>query len=78
VPFRPQRFDHSVRNRLATTFAFGAVAVGVAVDTPRIPIFLDKRGIGIKRITTLGAEKVSGMPLRAARDDDFALDGRFA
>lgn len=50
----------------------------MAVDTPRIPIFLDKRGTGIKRITTLRAEKVSGMPLGAARDDDLALDGRFA
>jgi hypothetical protein len=50
----------------------------MAPNTPRIPIFLDKRRRTIKRIATLGAEKVSSMPLGTTRDDDFAFDGRLA
>jgi hypothetical protein len=48
----------------------------VAVDTPRIPLLLHKRHVGIKRITALRAEKVARVPLRATRNDNLALDGR--
>ena len=46
----------------------------MAIDTPRVPLLLDKRHLRIKRIAALRAEKVAGVPLRAARDDDLALD----
>ena len=78
MPLAPQRLDNRVRDGLATALALCAVPVGVAIDTPRIPVLFDKRRRRVKRIAALGAEKVSRVPLCAARDHDLALDGRLA
>jgi hypothetical protein len=50
----------------------------MAIHTPSIPIFFYERSGGVKRIATLGAEEVTSMPFRTARDDDLTLDGRLA
>jgi hypothetical protein len=76
MPLRPQRLHHRIRNRLATALTLRAKPIRMAIDTPRIPLFLHKRHIRIKRITALRAEKVARVPLRATRDDNLALDGR--
>lgn len=46
--------------------------------TPRIPIFFDKGHFRIEGISALCAEEVPHVPLRAASNDDFALDWGFA
>lgn len=78
MPLTPQRFHHCIRNRLATALALGTVAIRMAIDTPGIPIFFHKRGVGIERIAALRAEEVAGVPLGAAGDYDLALDGGLA
>lgn len=78
MPLTPQRLDNNIRHRLPALPALRAVPVRVAIAAPRIPILLHKRRAGIERIAALSAEEVSGVPLRAARDDDFTLDRRLA
>ena len=74
MPLRPQRLHHRIRNRLPTPLTLRAKPIRMAIDTPRVPLLLDKRHLRIKRIAALRAEKVARVPLRAARDDDLALD----
>jgi hypothetical protein len=50
----------------------------VAIDAPRVPVFLDKRRRAVKRITALSAEKVAGVPLCTTCYNDLAFNGRFA
>jgi hypothetical protein len=78
MPLRPKRLDNRIRDWLATLLALCTVSMSMAIDTPRVSVLLHKRRCGIKRITTLGAEKVSSMPLCTTRNNDFALDGRLA
>lgn len=78
MPLAPQRFHHHIRHRLPALATLGAVAVSVAVATPRVPVLLDERRAGVERIAALRAEEVTGVPLCAASDDDFAFDRRFA
>lgn len=75
MPLRAQCLHHRIRNRLAAALTLRTKPIRVAVDTPRVPLLLDKRHIRIKRITALRAEKVAGVPLGATRDDNLALDG---
>jgi len=74
VPLRPQRLDHGINNGFATALALCAKAVRVAIHTPRVAFLLHKRRARIKRVAALRAEKVAGVPLGAARDNDFALN----
>jgi len=74
MPLKTQRLHHNIRYRLPAPLTLGTIPIGMAVDTPRIPILLHKRRRRIKRIATLSAEEVASMPLRATSDDDFALD----
>lgn len=78
MPLRPQRLNHRIRNRLPTLLTLGTIPMRMTIHTPRIPILFHKRRARIKRIATLRAEKVSCMPLGAARDNDFAFNGRLA
>lgn len=78
MPLGPQCLDHRIRNGLATLLALGTVPMRMAIHTPSIPILLDERRARIKRITALRTEKVPSMPLRATRNNDFALNGRLA
>jgi hypothetical protein len=78
MPLRSQRLDNRIRHRLLAFLALGTIPVRMTVDTPRIPIFFDKRRAGVKWITTLRTEEVPGMPFCTARYDDFTLDGRLA
>lgn len=78
MPLTPQRLDNNIRHRLPALPALRAVPVRVAIAAPRIPILLHERRAGIERIAALSAKEVSGVPLRAARDDDFTLDRRLA
>lgn len=50
----------------------------VTINTPSIPILLYKRRVRIKRIATLGTEKVTGMPLRATGNNNLAFNRRLA
>jgi hypothetical protein len=50
----------------------------MAIDAPRIAVFLHERRSGVERITTLCTEEVSSMPLGSTCDNDLALDGCFA
>ena len=50
----------------------------MAVATPRISVFLNKRRAGIEGIATLRAEEVASVPFRATSNNDFALDWRLA
>jgi hypothetical protein len=78
MPLSPERLDHGIGNGLAAALALRAVAVRVAADAPRVAVLFDKGRRGIERVAALGAEKVARVPLGAARDNDFALDGRLA
>jgi hypothetical protein len=78
MPLGPERLDHRIGNRLTAALAFRAVAVRVAADAPRVAVLFDKGGRRVERVAALSAEKVAGVPLGAARDDDFALDGCLA
>jgi hypothetical protein len=78
VPLGPERFDYGIGNGLAAPLALCAVAVRVAADAPRVAVLFDKRRRGVERVAALRAEKVARVPLGAARDNDFALDGRLA
>lgn len=78
MPLRAQRLDHRIHNRLPALPALGRVPIRMAPNAPRIPIFLNKRRRRIKRVAALRAEKVSDVPLRAACDNNLALDGRLA
>lgn len=74
MPLRAQRLHHRIRNRLTTALALGTEPIRMAIDTPRIPLLLDKRHIRIERITALRAEKVARVPLGATGDDYLALN----
>lgn len=50
----------------------------MAVATPRISVFLNKRRAGIEGIATLRAEEVASVPFRTTSNNDFALDRRLA
>ena len=78
MPLSAQRLNHRVRNRFAAPFTLRAVAISMTIDAPRVPVLFDKRGGGIERVAALCTEEVASVPLGAARDDDFALDRRFA
>lgn len=78
MPLSIQRLHNHIRHRLAAALALGTEAMRMAVYTPRIPLLLHKGRRRVKRVAALRAEKVTGMPFCAARDDDFALDGRLA
>lgn len=78
MPLAPQCLHHHIRHWLPTLAALGTVPVSVAIATPRIPILLDERCAGIKRITTLRTEEMAGVPLSATSNNDFAFDRRLA
>jgi hypothetical protein len=78
MPLCSQRLHDRICNRFAASFAFRAVSVGMAIDAPRIAVFLHERRSGVERITTLCTEEVSSMPLGSTCDNDLALDGCFA
>lgn len=78
MPLKPKRLDHNIRHRLSAPLALRTIAIGMTIDTPSIPILLHKRRSRVERITALGAEEVTRMPLRATRDNDLALDRRLA
>lgn len=78
MPLCAQRLDDRIRDRLATALALCAVAIGMTVDTPRIPILLHEGRAGIKRITTLRAKKVPRMPLRTTSHHNLALNRSLA
>lgn len=78
MPLRAQGLDNHIRNRLATALTLRTEAIRMTPDTPGEAFLLDKRGARIERIATLGAEKVTRVPLGATRHDDLALDGGLA
>lgn len=78
MPLAPQRFHHHIRHRLPALATLRTVPVSMAVATPRIAIFLDERRASIEWITTLGTEEMTGVPLSATSDDDFAFNRRLA
>lgn len=78
MPLRAQRLNDCVRDRLATALALRAVSIDVAVDAPRIPIFLHKGRATVERITALRTEEMTRMPLRTTRHHDLPLNGRLA
>lgn len=78
MPLAPQRLHHHIRHRLPALATLGTVSVGVTVATPRISILLDERSAGIEWITALRTEEVTGVPLGATSNNDFAFDRRLA
>lgn len=76
MPVPPQRLQHRLRDRLPAAPTLAAVPIRVTTHAPRVAVLLHERRAGIERIAALRAEEVARMPLRAARDDDLALDGR--
>ena len=78
MPLCPQRLDHRIRNRLPALPTLCTEPIRMAPHAPGVPLLLDKRRLAIERVAALGAEKVSDVPLGAARDHDLALDGRLA
>lgn len=78
MPLRPQRLYHRLQDWSLALFTFPGEALCVAPNTPGISIFLHKSTRLIKRITALGAEKVTLMPGGPTCDNHFAFDGRLA
>ena len=78
MPLTSKTFDNNIRNWLPALTALGTVPVGMAVATPRIPIFLNERRARVERIATLRAEEVAGMPFCTASNNDLTFDGCLA
>jgi hypothetical protein len=78
MPLRSQRLDNRVRDGFATALALGTIPMCMAIYTPSIPILFHKRSCGIKWITALSAEEMSGMPFCTASNDDFTFNGCLA
>jgi hypothetical protein len=78
MPLRSQRLHNRVRDGFATALALGTIPMCMAIYTPSIPILFHKRSRGIKWITALSAEEMSGMPFCTASNDDFTFNGCLA
>lgn len=78
MPLRSKGFDNRIRNRFPAALALCTVPMRMTIDTPCVPVFLDKRRRAVKRITALSAEKVAGVPLCTTCYNDLAFNGRFA
>jgi len=74
VPLCAERLHDRIDDRLPALLALRTEAIRMTPNAPRVPLLLDKRRGGIKRITALRAEEVTNMPLGAARHDHLAFD----
>jgi hypothetical protein len=78
MPLTPKSLHSLLQDHLPTSFALPIEPPRMALHTPRIPIPLHERRLLIERVAALGAEEMAFMPLPAAGNHDFALDGRLA
>lgn len=78
MPLRPECLNNRIRNRFPTPLTLGTIPMRMTINTPSIPILLYKRRVAIKRIATLGTEKVTSMPLGTTSNNDLAFNRRLA
>jgi len=74
MPFLIQSLHDHVYDRFSASCTLSTEPSTVAIDTPSKAVFLNKRCIGIKRISTFCAEEVTNVPLTATGNYHFSLD----
>lgn len=78
MPLASQRRHTPVNYRLLATLTLPAKLASMTSYAPRIPIFLHKRRLRVKRVAALSAEEMTHVPGSPTSDNNFRLDGRFA
>lgn len=81
VPLGGQRLHILPNDGLTTSPALGRATLGTASlarDTPGIPVLFNVRGTRTKRVTALGTEEVTNVPVLAESYNVLANNGRGA